>query len=269
MKKILNAFTVLAALTFGSAVHADDISAYLQGELIDASEVSEKLSEAGFDVIGSYVVNKKNNLKTVIFTNDTLKEMAMGEGRGFAAIGRVLIDNKNEQISVSNPVYFGKAFLGDDADEDTLSEMKDALVNSFGELSDSDDLLDSDDIGDYHFMMGMPYYDDFAVIGEGSDDDLLEKASSNKNHLFTLDIGEGKKLVGLKLGKRTAKFPKKIGFQNAGVLPYTVLITNGEARMLAPKYYLAISYPLLTMSQFMKIATVPGAIEKDLTKVFK
>ena len=39
--------------------------------------------------------------------------------------------------------------------------------------------------------------------------------------------------------------------------------------MLAPQYYIAVMYPKLKMSQFMKIATVPGAIAKDIDKVFR
>ena len=46
-------------------------------------------------------------------------------------------------------------------------------------------------------------------------------------------------------------------------------VEEGKAKMLAPKYYIAISYPQLTMGEFMTIASVPGAIEKDLAKPFK
>ena len=121
-------------------------------------------------------------------------------------------------------------------------------------------------------MGSMPYYQDSIVIGEGETEALLQKAQTYKKgsqHLFTIKIAEGKYLVGYNLGKRTAKFPEKIGIENAGLLPYTILIENNEARILAPKFYLAVSYPQLTMGQFMKIATVPGAIEKDLAKPFK
>ncbi len=38
---------------------------------------------------------------------------------------------------------------------------------------------------------------------------------------------------------------------------------------MAPKFYLAVSYPQLSMGQFMRIATVPGAIERDLKKPFE
>jgi len=77
------------------------------------------------------------------------------------------------------------------------------------------------------------------------------------------------KPVGVKLNKRTIKFPKKIGLNNAGMLPYPLLIENGEAKILDPKYYLSLMYPQLTMEEFMTIATVPDAIVTDCTKVFR
>ena len=75
--------------------------------------------------------------------------------------------------------------------------------------------------------------------------------------------------MGIKLSKRTTRFIKKTGYQNAGLLPYPVLIENNKVKILDPKYYIAIKYPMLKMSQFMTIATVPGAINKDIDKVFR
>ena len=43
----------------------------------------------------------------------------------------------------------------------------------------------------------------------------------------------------------------------------------GKAIMLDPKYYLAVSLPLLTMGEFMKIASAPGEIEKDIKRTYK
>lgn len=278
MRKLFGALTLILAIcvssqTLSAADEAPEVvHAYLSGEILSVEEVSSKLTLAGFEVVGTYVVNKKNDLQTVVFTNDALKSMANKEGRGFAAIGRVLIDGKNKQISVSNPVYFGKAFMQDDADYTTLKSIKNSLTAAFPNLKKTSDSWEYEELSDYHFMIGMPYYQDSDVIGEGSTAELLKKAESykkGKSHLFTLKLAEGRYLVGYKLSKRTAKFPEKIGLQNAGLLPYTILIENDEARMLAPKFYLAVAYPQLTMSQFTTIATVPGAIEKDLSKPFK
>jgi len=282
MRKILGTFALIFAVSFSGcssqALSAGESSApkvvhaYLIGAFMTAEEVSAKLTEAGFEVIGTYEVNKKNKLQTVVYTNAALKAMANKPGRGFAGLGRVLIDNKNNKISISNPVYFGKAFMQDEADYAEMKKVKDALTTAFTGLTEASDKWEYAELSDYHFMVSMPYYQDSIVIGEGKTEALLQKAESykkGKSHLFTLKIADGKYLVGYDLGKRTAKFPEKIGIENAGLLPYTILIENNEARILAPKFYLAVSYPQLTMGQFMKIATVPGAIEKDLSKPFK
>jgi hypothetical protein len=260
------------ALNAGESEAPKVVHAYLTGAFLSAEDVSAKLTTAGFEVIGTYVVNKKNKLQTVIFTNDTLKAMANKPGRGFAGIGRILVDTKNKKINISNPVYFGKAFMQDEADYAQLASVKDALTTAFPGLKETADKWGYADLADYHFMVAMPYYQDSAVIGEGPVASLVEKAESYKKgkfHLFTLKLAEGRYLLGYDLSKRTAKFPEKIGLDKAGLLPYTILIENDEARMLAPKFYLAVSYPQLTMGQFMTIATVPGAIEKDLAKAFK
>lgn len=278
MKKLFGALTLIVAIcvssqTLSAAEKAPKVvHAYLSGEILSAEEVSSKLTSAGFDVVGTYVINKKNNLQTVVFTSDALKSMANKKGRGFAAIGRILIDEKNKKISVSNPVYFGKAFMQDDADYAVLKSIKDTLTSAFANLKETADNWEYEELSDYHFMIGMPYYQDSDVVGEGDTAELLQKAESYKKgkfHLFTLKLSEGKYLVGYELSKRTAKFPEKIGLQNSGLLPYTILIENDEARILAPKFYLAVSYPQLTMTQFTTIATVPGAIAKDLSKPFK
>jgi hypothetical protein len=65
------------------------------------------------------------------------------------------------------------------------------------------------------------------------------------------------------------KFVDKIGIQNAGILPWMILIEDNKATALRADYLIAISYPLLTMTEFMGIMTVPGAVEKDVNKYFK
>jgi hypothetical protein len=39
--------------------------------------------------------------------------------------------------------------------------------------------------------------------------------------------------------------------------------------MLAPKYYLALSLPRLSMTDFMKIASAPEEIIKDIKQAYK
>jgi hypothetical protein len=147
-----------------------------------------------------------------------------------------------------------------------------SINKAFPNLKGSIDMLDEDDIAGYHFMMGMPYYEDFDELGEGKTADLLAKVKNYKKgkfFLFSLKLTDDSYLVGYDLAKRTKKFVKKIGRANAAVLPYTISIENGIATSMEAKYYLAVSYPLLSMGEFTTIATVPGAIKKDLSKPFK
>jgi len=249
-----------------------EVSAYLIGSYVDADTAQAKLTEAGFEVVAAYKVDKKGQHITIVFTNSTMKDAASNTDRGFAAIGRLLVNSEKKEISIANPVYFGKAFLQDEFDYQATLAIEESLTDAFGPLSGSADKWEFDGLAGYHFMMGMPYYEENAVLAEGDSSELLEKAKAykkGKNLIFELPLGEGRTLVGYGLGKKTSKFVKKIGYQNAGILPYTVLIEDGKAKMLAPKYYIAISYPQLSMGEFMTIASVPGAIEKDLAKPFK
>jgi len=238
---------------------------------MDADKVSQKLKENGFDVVSTYKISKKSNSTTVIFTNSEMKKQAAKKGRGFAGVLRVLVDKDRDRISIMNPIYFQRAFLQKDYNAKSATKTLKSIQNAFGELKGSEEKLDEDDIEGYHFMMSMPYYEDSVEVGKGNLVELLEKLhkyKNGKNYVFDLKLSDSSYLVGYQLSKRTSKFVKKIGTQNEQVLPYMILIENDKATILNAKYYLAISYPLLSMGQFMKISTVPGAIEKELSKPF-
>lgn len=111
-------------------------------------------------------------------------------------------------------------------------------------------------------MMAMPYYEDMLELKESTNVDPKKK-------LFEIKLSNGSKLIGVKMSKSSEKFIDKIGVENAILLPYTVLIEGGKAYALHAKYYLALSYPLLSMGQFITISSVPDAIEKKLQKALK
>ena len=281
-KKILSVVMIAMAVLFsacstkstgtGEESAPKVVSAYLIGSMLSSEEVSARLTAAGFEVLGTYPINKKNKLETVVFTNNILKAMANKPNRGFAALGRVLIDGKNNQISITNPVYFGKAFMQQDVNYSEMLKLKEKLIAAFPKLRESEDRWSYRGLSNYHFMVAMPYYQDTTIVAEGPTELLLKKAQQyqkGKALLFTVKLAKGKYLLGYELSRRTARFPEKIGMDKAGLLPYTILIENNEARIMAPKFYLAVSYPQLSMGQFMKIATVPGAIERDLKKPFQ
>jgi hypothetical protein len=246
------------------------VSAFLRADIIDVETATKKLKNAGFEILATFALDKKKKLISIVFTNAELKKMASKTNRGYMATLRLLIDPKNKQISITNPIYLGKAMLQDDFNEEASKKVLASIVNEFSGLRNSFDKLKYQLLPKYQFMDGMPYYKDMEIIARG--DDLLaklERKKSKKKVVFKLELANGSTLVGIKLSKRTRKFPKRIGSKNAGMLPYPVLIENGEAKILEPKYYLALMYPQLSMEEFMTIATIPGAIIKDCTKVFR
>jgi len=246
------------------------ISAYLRGELLDVQTASKKLKNAGFEVLSVVPLDKKKKLISIVFTSPDLKKLASKTNRGYMGTLRLLIDPKNNQISITNPLYLAKAFMQDEFNEETPKKLLTAINGEFKGLRNSMDKLKFQLLPKYQFMNGMPYFKDMEVVARGND--LLKKLEKKKNKkkvAFILKLDNGSTLIGVKLSKRTSKFPNKIGTNNAGMLPYPILIENGEAKILEPKYYLSLMYPQLTMEEFMTIATVPGAIVKDCGKVFK
>ena len=243
------------------------ISAYLRGDLLTVEEVETKIKKAGFRVITSAKIDKKGDLISVIFTNDALINMSSKESRGFASNLRVLINKKENQISITNPLYLLKGFLQDDFDRASATKLLTAITSKFGKLKNSNDNLKFQLLPKYQFMSGLPFYKDTQVVATG--DNLVEKLKNNKRVFFQQKLNNGSVLVGVKLNKRTNKFLKKIGTNNAAMLPLPVLIENGKAMILDPKFYISIMYPKLKMEEFMKIATIPDDMAKDAKRVFR
>ncbi|MBU1668134.1 hypothetical protein KKC13_06915 [bacterium] len=243
------------------------ISAYLRADLMDVKTAGEKLKNAGFEILATEALDKKKTLISIVFTSEDLKTMANKTNRGFMGTLRLLIDPKNKQISITNPLYLAKAFLEQDFNEEASEKVLTAIVNEFTGLRNSMDKLKFQLLPKYQFMNGMPYFKDMQVVARGND--LVAKLQNNKKVVYHFTLTNGSTVVGVRLGKRTQKFPNRIGTNNAGMLPYPLLIENGEAKILDPKYYLALMYPQLTMEEFMTIATIPDAIRKDCTKVFR
>lgn len=269
MKKIfflMLSFLMLSVLKLS----AEDVNTYLVGEYVDTATAKSRLSGAGFEILAEYESVKDGT--TIVFTNNMLKAQGAKPKRAHAAVLRLFIDDQEKKISFTNPIYFGKAFMQDEYDAVVFNTQLEAINSAFPNLVGSVDKLDSDALSGYHFMMGMPYYSDVDELGEATNTELLAKAKSyknGKNLIFTLKLSDDSYLLGYDLDKRTKKFAEKIGRANAAVLPYCISIENGLASSLEAKYYLAVSYPLLTMTEFTTIATVPGAIKKDLAKSFK
>ena len=174
MKKLLSLFAMLGVLT--SSIYAEDVSAYLVGKHMDATNARKALKNVGYEILATYDSVKDG--QTIVFTNNKLKAEASKENRAHAAVLRLFVDNQEKMISITNPVYFGKAFMQDDYNDGVFKAELEKLNGAFAGLSGSADKLDGDDLSGYRFMFGMPYYEDAEELGEGSNADLVAKAKS-------------------------------------------------------------------------------------------
>ncbi|MEA2048201.1 MAG: hypothetical protein U9O64_07110 [Campylobacterota bacterium] len=256
--------TMVLFLFAAVSLQAADISAYYDAPYADEKTVKSKLGKEGFKVLTSYSPAGKENLKVMVITNNALTSMASKNLRGFAAIQRVMVDSTAKTVRVTNPGYWIPAFMQKDYKAGSDSAITASLKKALGTLSPTKDVLKKSDLANYHFMVAMPYYEDMLELREG--DALSVK---KKKKLFEIKLANGSTLVGVKMSKGSENFIDKIGTENALLLPYTVLIENGKAYALHAKYYLAISYPLLSMGQFMKISSIPDTIERSLKKSVK
>jgi len=250
----------------GEVVHGR-ISAYIRAKYIDVNEAKATLEKAGFAILSVGKVDKKGDLTSIVFTNKDLTAMASKTKRGFAASLRLLVNKKDKHISITNPLYMAKGFMQGDFDEKVPKETLAKITTNFKTLLNSKDQLKFQLLPKYQFMSGMPKYEDMITVATGKN--LLDKVKKHKRVVFMQKLDNGATLVGVKLRKRTNKFINKIGTNNAALLPYPVLIEDGKAKILDPKYYISVMYPLLQMSEFMTIATIPGAIVKDCERVFR
>ncbi|NOR54667.1 MAG: hypothetical protein GQ531_00515 [Sulfurovum sp.] len=266
MSKMFNKFSAVLLVLAVTAVSAQaaKISAYYSAPYASAKTVKSKLGKAGFKVLAAYSPASKSHLKVFVITNSKLKANAAKKTRGFAAIQRVMVDSKAKTVLATNPTYWLKAFMQKDYKAGVDSSVKASLGKALGKLTATKDVLSAGDLSGYHFMMGMPYYQDMLKLKGKAGVDI-----KGKKKIFELKLANGSKLVGVTMGKTTETFVDKIGADKAILLPYTVLIEGDKAYALHAKYYIALSYPLLSMGQFMVISSIPDAIERKLKKTIK
>lgn len=235
------------------------LSTYYAAKAQSADKVKSKLKANGFSILATTAPIKGSTVITV--TNKELKNT-----NSWLATLNVLVNEK--EVRVQNPSYFGAAYLRDNFTYGQFSATLKSLQKALGDLYTVEDKFKLAKLPKYQFMMGMARVDDTLEVGEGAD--LAAKLKDNKYVAYSLKLPNGATLVGHSLRSRTNKFLLKIDAgHNALILPYRSIIKDGKAIMLDPKYYLAVSLPLLSMGQFMKIASAPGEIEKDIKRTYK
>ena len=235
------------------------LSAYYTAAPQSVAAVTSKLKANGFTVLASTTPLSGATVLTV--TNKQLQNT-----NSWLATLNVLVNAK--EVRVQNPSYFGAAYLQDKFKYGQFNDTLKSLQGALGDLHTVKDEFALAKLPKYQFMMGMAHVGDTIAVGEGAD--LDSKLKGNKYVAYSLKLPNGSTLVGHNLISRTNKFLLKIGADNnALILPYRSMIKDGKAVMLDPKYYLAVSLPLLSMGEFMKISGAPAEIENDIKRTYK
>ncbi len=239
------------------------LTAYYVADMQSLDQIQKKLKANGFTVLA--ITSILNDKTVITITNDELQKT-----NTLLATLQVLVNGEYE-VRVQNPSYFGAAYLQDKYKYGQFSATLKALQEALGDMYEVDEKLELDDLAKYQFMFGMPYLDDTITVAVG--DDLLEKVmrkDAGTYVAYTLKLPNGAIIVGHKLKNETKQFLTKIKVErNANILPYESMIKEGKAVILDPKYYLALSLPLLHMSDFMKITSTPEEIKNDIKRAYK
>ena len=295
-----NIFTFLFSVVVLFQVNAQTLKPYVLGATSTKSigelkpVVSDALSTNGLKIVGSYMPAADKNRMVLIVSHTELTKavQAVGGLTGFAATLRVGITREGTvtNVTYTNPTYWGNAYFRDD-----FSKVKSnyaAITTSFetamkslegykGLFFGSKKGLDADDLHKYHYMMGMPYFDDTEELKEFDSytaavekiDANLKKGVPNATLVYKVTI-PGKELtvygVALSGEAGESNFLPKIDISNpkhTAFLPYEILVMGDEVHMLHGRFRIAVSFPDLTMGTFTKIMSAPGAIEEMMEKV--
>ena len=247
------------------------------------AETKTKLTGAGFEIVGEYSPYQGANI--VIISNDELKSNATAsENGGFGAVQRVSVTDVNGdiQLAYTNPIYMSHAYRMKGRLANVESTLKSVL--GFTKAYGPKEGMDADDIEGFHYMFGMPYFDEPVEIADYGNYDkavkMLESGLASKkggvSKVYKLELnGKGAVFgVAMTQGMSSDKtIMKEIDFKpirSTPQLPYEVLVTEkGIIYILAAQYRIAINFPDLSMAgsnSFMGIMSSPDAII-DVIKV--
>lgn len=291
MKKII---TFLFSVGILFQANAQELNPYILGASSSKSVtelksiVSDALSGNGLKVVGSYMPASDKNRMVIIVSHSELTKavQAVGGLTGFAATLRVGITREGTvtNVSYTNPVYWGNAYFRDDFSK--VKSNYDAVIKAFdsamksldgykGSSFGSKKGVEAEDLHKYHYMMGMPYFDDTEELKEFDSyksavvkiDANLKKGVPNAKLVYKVSIpGKDLTVYGIALSGENGegKFLPKIDIstpQHTAFLPYEILVMGDEVHMLHGRFRIAVSFPDLSMGTFTKIMSTPGDIE--------
>lgn len=286
MRRVI--LVVSALLLFAQTLRADLLlKPFLMGSGLKAPlesatlKLKGALESEGFRLLGGYSPYEGAML-LLVTREDQLSAAAGTELGGFAAIQRISLTEVEGEVQVAcvNPDWMAASCRLNV----TLSSLLPSLERVLGALEPYGSRKGTSVVGlrKYHYMFGMPYFDDMLELAEyTSHAAALEAVSAG----LRAQAGGCRELARVELpGRDAVLFSVAITegngadkavmatcdtgpLRHTAHLPYELLVVDGRVLALHAKFRIANSFPDLSMGTFMKIVKAPGAIEDALEAV--
>ena len=213
---------------------------------------------------------------------------------GFGSVLRVAFTREQGKtiVSYTTPAYWGNAYFQAKypAVSSQFASFKEKLKKAFAGVGTysgtgfgSKSGLTESKLRGYQYMYGMPELDDNELLRSFSShsaavahiDAKIKAGVPNVKLVYKHKVpGKNLTLYGFALSGNTGEshFLPTIDIgkpKHTAFLPYEVLVKDKEVHMLHGRYRIALSFPDLAMSTFMKIVSTPGDIETLLASVVK
>lgn len=239
------------------------------------------LSGAGFVIVGEY--GPKADTHIIVVTNDALKKLAsMSQNGGFGVAERVAVIKRNGTVEVSytNPTYWWNAYRMKGDIRPIQAAMEKALGRAEGFGAEPG--FTADELRDYHYKFMMPYFTDLDELEEYDSHqqgiDVIEKNLAQRvggaGKVYRIDIPGTEMVVwGVSFAESAASDKyvldniDKDAHSHVAHLPYEILLNGKEAVALNGKFRIALSWPRLSMGDFMNIMRTPDDIQTVLEDV--
>jgi len=284
MKRILAGLVLLL-----TAFAAQALQPYVTGTKVAggdlkgaATAVEQKLTAAGFTVLGQHMAKGLPKQATVVVTDAGLTEALKGIGGTAVVAMPIRVGVKADgTVSYVNLEYWLRAYLRKDygkaeaVAKTTAAKLEQTLGT--GESFGGD--VKVEDLPNYHYMFGMERFDEKSLLAEHKSfeeavktvQDNLAKGVKGTSKVYELVLADKKIAVfGVSLGDAEygeGWWVNKIGADHVAALPWEVFVVNGKVMALFGRYRTALAWPSLGMGQFMTIANHPDTTKAMLDAV--
>ncbi|HMX15752.1 MAG TPA: hypothetical protein PKD29_02805 [Rhodocyclaceae bacterium] len=269
---------VLACISF--IAHA--LSPYVQADKLAGgdlktvmSAVEQKLSGAGFHVIGRHVPKGIAGYASVVVTDAGILDAVRQIGGTAIVAAPIRVGVKADgAVSYMNPEYWYRAYLRGDYTkaEAAVRALAGKLEKALGKAGVFGGDVKTEDLSEYRYMFGMERFHNRAEIKEYKSFEEavrvvrtnLDKGVAHSAKVYELVLPDQKLAVfGFAMNDPEtgeAWWVRKTGPDHVAALPWEVFVVGGKVMALHARYRTALSWPALTMGTFMGIGKHPDYV---------